>query len=708
MMKTFSDVYKELRRKNRNQYLLLFGCLFFSVLLISSYISMMRSPTVLTVLPEGGDSRKQVMMIFVLTAIGCMVFSLYAASLFFRQRSKETGIFLALGVQRGLLTRQILKEMCLLSVCSCLFGILISIPFTRAIWTLFRLLVVDTEEMKLLLEPQAFAFSMAFSLVVLVMLLATGVRSVRKINIIDIIHESHRSEPIHEVPRRYGPVGIGLLLLGGFMGYMAPVFFIDVLNWWPPEGLMAIFYLPALAGLYMILLHTVVNGWGRKKHQYKDLIASSQMKFQGRQTVRNLLIMSVLIAGAYFASFYVPMTGSTARYDERTADYVYTFRMDQSIPQEPEVRELADKYDVEITDWTDIPVIRLGVDGREEVTTDQAVGQTLEYRYLEVLVSERFLPESAYTELTGETLNLPQGTLAAVFNYEGRGGAEFAGDASLVTNTLTGEKMEVTSTIYLKNESLLGYYVMNEEDFISMGTGLTDEWKEMLCMFNVADGESSYEFAKALFYEIVDHSDSKVELSKTWDPVVKQRMDEQGEVYFADPEHLAEYGFAEIHYTERDSSAFRLFWKYMPKFRILDQMDRVKTMAVFLMLFVFISIVCFAAVFVIAFTRTMTIALSGKGIYEDLRRLGASGKYLYQTVRSQAKRVFVTPAVVGTSMIVLFYVMILYFNDGRISSAEVMGIGYCGLLVAAISGVYYGVYRMTLRKVCRALDIKVK
>lgn len=149
MMKTFSDVYKVLRRKNRNQYLLLFGCLFFSVLLISSYISMMRSPTVLTVLPEGGDSRKQVMMIFVLTAIGCMVFSLYAASLFFRQRSKETGIFLALGVQRGLLTRQILKEMCLLSVCSCIFGILVSIPFTRAIWTLFRLLVVDTEEMKL-------------------------------------------------------------------------------------------------------------------------------------------------------------------------------------------------------------------------------------------------------------------------------------------------------------------------------------------------------------------------------------------------------------------------------------------------------------------------------------------------------------------------------------------------------------------------------
>ena len=110
-MNTFSEVYKTLRRQNRKQYLLLFGCLFFSALLISSYISMMYSPTILTVLPEGGDSRKQVMMIFVLTAIGCMVFSLYAAGLFFRQRSKDTGIFLALGADRRLLAMQVLKEM---------------------------------------------------------------------------------------------------------------------------------------------------------------------------------------------------------------------------------------------------------------------------------------------------------------------------------------------------------------------------------------------------------------------------------------------------------------------------------------------------------------------------------------------------------------------------------------------------------------------
>jgi len=96
-MRHFSDAYAALRRKNRGQYALLAGCSFFSVLLITAYVCMMRSPTILSVLPEGGDSRKQVMMVFVLAVIGCAVFTAYAAGLFFRQKSRETGVFLALG-----------------------------------------------------------------------------------------------------------------------------------------------------------------------------------------------------------------------------------------------------------------------------------------------------------------------------------------------------------------------------------------------------------------------------------------------------------------------------------------------------------------------------------------------------------------------------------------------------------------------------------
>ena len=391
-MKTFTEVYAELRRGNRKQYALLAGCCFFSVLLITAYSCMMRAPTILSILPEGGDSRKQVMMIFVLAVIGCGVFTAYASGLFFRHKSREIGIFMALGASRRQIRGQLQKELGLISVATCAVGTILGAPLAWLVWQIFRLLVVDTEEMVLRFDPQAYLFSLAFSIFVIVMLYFMGSRFIRRTNIVDIVQESHKSEPIKDVPRWYGVVGIVLLLAGGFLGYMAPSFFILGLRWYPPEGLMSIFYLPALVGLYMILLHTVVNGWGGKKKQYKDLISTSMMKFQGRQTVRNMLVMTLLIAGAYFASFYTPMmgTGAMLGYDLRPVDYVYSWRDDQNVPGEAEVLAMAEGYGVTVTDITQVPMVRLAVDGYRNVEEETPVGIVWHEEYRETLASDLF------------------------------------------------------------------------------------------------------------------------------------------------------------------------------------------------------------------------------------------------------------------------------------------------------------------------------
>ena len=148
-MKQFSEVYSHLRRANKKQYALLAGCCFFSVLLITAYVCMMRSTTILNVLTEGGDSRKQVMMIFVLAVIGCGAFTTYAAGLFFRQKSRETGIFLALGAKRGQLKKELMRELALLALVSCGAGALLGGPLAWGLWQIFRVLVVDTEQMSL-------------------------------------------------------------------------------------------------------------------------------------------------------------------------------------------------------------------------------------------------------------------------------------------------------------------------------------------------------------------------------------------------------------------------------------------------------------------------------------------------------------------------------------------------------------------------------
>ena len=707
-MRHFSEVCALTRRKNKKQYALLAGCCFFSVLLITAYVCMMRAPTVLNVLPEGGDSRKQVMMIFALAVIGCAVFTVYAAGLFLRQKSREIGVFLALGASRAQVWGELGREIGALSLASCAAGAALGGPLAWLLWQFFRLCVVDTEEMRLVFDPRAYVWSLAFSVFVIAMTLLLGRRSVRRTDIIDIVQESHKSEPIRDVPRWYGPVGIVLLALGGFLGYMAPNFFVLVLRWYPPEGLTAVFFLPALAGLYMMLLHTVVNGWNGKKKLYRDLIATSQMRFQGRQTVRNMLVMTLLIAGAYFGSFYTPMigTGAMIGYDQRPVDYVYNFRADQDIPLEDEVRKMAEAHGVTVTDFSSAPMIRLAVDGDDHIEEEGPLGATWHEEYVEVMYSELFLSASGYEALTGERVDLKPGEICGVIDTEGSK-LGFDPDKRLVTNYLTEERLPVTSLEPLRYDSLFGRYVMNDADFARLSAGLPEAWRETQVCFNVEHCQETYGFAKALFNEIVDRSTVEAAQFKGWDPVVRDRRVARDGYYFLDREHLEESGFSVIDYAQRDSSAFRLDWQYMPQFRVLDKQDFVKTMAVFLILFVFVAVVCFSAVFVIAYTRCMTIALTGAKVYDDLRRLGASNAWLRRSVRGQVRRVFLVPALAGTGLIYAFYVMIMYFNGSPlgITPSEAAGLLMVLAVIAAVSALMYGVYRFTRRGVCRSLGI---
>ena len=706
-MIAFSQVYAALRRKNRGQYALLAGCSFFSVLLITAYACMMRAPTILSVLPEGGDSRKQVMMVFVLAVLGCAVFTTYAAGLFFRQKSRETGVFLALGASRKQLRRELGKELALISLGSCAAGAILGAPLAWSVWQMFRLFLVDSQEMALTFDPEAYLLSLAFAAYVVVMLFFMGGRSVRKTNIIDIVQESHISEPIREVKRWYGLLGIVLVVVGALAGYLMPSFFIRVLHWYAPTVVNAVFYLPALIGIYLMLLHTVVNGW-QKRHKYRDIIATSMMKFQGRQTVRNMLVMTLLIAGAYFAAFYAPMlsTNSAYSFESRPVDFEYHWRDDQDLPERAEVVALAEQYSVNITSWEEVDAATLGGDGYVQVEQDNgALGTTYTVEYQKVASGATFFSESAWNTLTGQNVDLAPGTCANVLDDEGGGSYLSGGDVTLITNMVTGESLSVTPAEPLRYTMLLGSYVLDDTDYAVITDGLTDLWRESWVFFNVAVVEDSYPFAKALFNEIVDRSGDEVMQLDAFDLVAKTLAEKAGAPYDFERETLTVLGFPAMNREDRDSTEFRNYWLYMPQFRVLDQNDFVTTMAVFLMLFIFIALICFAAVIVIAFTRCMTIALTNRRVYEDLRHLGAPNAYLFRSVKGQVSKVFLVPAIVGTAIISAFYVMIMYFNDNRFTPGEVAGMGTCAAVILALSLLLYGVYRFTRKSVCNSLAI---
>lgn len=697
---TMKDIEQKLRHANYKQAKLYFFCNFIALMIITAYALLLKSPTILTILPEGGDSRRQMYMIFALTLFGCVVFTIYAASLFFRKKTRQIGILMALGASKKALMPGVFREVLTLSSLSSLAGMLAGIPLIYLLWNSFQLLV-ESSEMTLHLDYTALLLSGLFILLVIVVSCITANFYLSRTNIIDVIQEEHRNEPVKQLGKWCGPLGLLLILIGAILGYSAPGFWINVFHRYP-SVLVNLFYAPVFIGLYLVMLHTVVHGWhSNKKNPYRNIISRSMMKFQGKQTVNNLLVSTVLIAGACFAIFYIPMlgTGQLVFISGWEFDYMYDYRLDQTVPSPTEIEEIAADHDLKLKDWKEIPYITLAQDGETQVEEEN---ESFHYEYKRLLAETKYVSESAFNQLTGQTLDVLPGTFRLITD-EGDNAAMYAKRSdSILTNMDTRQTLSVTYDGLAYFSMLTGivpYYVLDDNDYALIAQGLSSEWMGNAHFFN-ADGEDVYAFADKFFHTFVKSFGPECEYIAYYDRVSKIAANERGEVYWGDTDDMTK-----ISLSQPDSSDFRIYWAFMPKFRSLSMNDFMNTFAVYLMTFLFIFIVCVTTACVICYTRCQTIALNNRYIFDDLKRLGASPSFLNREVQVQCKRVFHTPAVVGMILMFLLYSMIMYANDGRISIPELAGMGACAVVLVLIMLLIYLIYRKTVTIMKRELDL---
>lgn len=710
-MKTMRDLEKKLRKLDYRQAKLYLFCNFISLTLITAYSIMMLSPTVLEVFPEGGDSRKQMQMIFVLAVVGCTAFTLYATALFFRKKSKQVGILMALGVSKRKLAPMLYREILVLSFLSSGFGILAGVPLVVILWNGFRLFLVDSEQMQLNMRAASLGIPLLFLVLVVGLACVTAKRYLARTDILDTIKEEHKNEPVKELGRWCGPAGIVILLAGAVGGYSAPILYLRIVQayatWW-----LNILYAPVFIGLYMILLHTVVYGWSfrgrgrrRKSSSLKsNLISCSMMKFQGKQTVNNMLVSTVLIAGACFAIFYVPMlsTGMASGLKDRPYDYLYHYRADQSGLSREEVEKLASEYGLSLKDWHGAEYVNLGMDGMKDVGGGQE-GDKIILEYREMLAEGKFFSESGFRELTGEKVTVEPGTYLAVTDDEEEKAHMLRGDCKVFTNMSTRETLQTSFAGWVHYNMLAvadkGYYVLNDGDYARIAEDAGAEWRGIIQAFNV-DGEDDYRFADRLLRLHVASMDESCNIANYYDRVYKIMENEEGLEYWADTDETFKKSFDLDRLGNTD---FRLYWEYMPKSTILEKTDFLRTFSVFLMMFLFIFLICVTAACVICYTRCQTIALNNRYVFEDLKKLGAPPAFLIKEIKRQCSTVIRTPALIGIVGMSILYVMIIYANDGRISMTEMKGLAVCGLVILGIALLLYVVYRTTVRSLVKEL-----
>ena len=690
-----NNIFRKLRKYNWKNYRLYIFCNFIAMMLITSYSSLMFSTTVLDVFPKGGDSRKQAFGIFGIVCIGCIMFTIYASSLFYRMKTKEMGILLALGASKRQIKRNIFNEVTILNLVASITGLIMGVPFTCILWHLFRLLLVNTEEMELTFQYSFIIVPIIFLVIILCTSYITAIPYLRKMNVIDVINTEHKNEMVHDVKKYYGIVGVLLVVIGCAVSYMLPSWYMDVIQAYPPEWL-SLSYILVFVGIYMILLSAVVNGLViSKKNKYSGMVARSMMKFHGKQTVNSMLVITLLIAGACFGSFYVPtmMASSDSSVDNRYFDYVYRYPADINMLGKQEIEKIAEPYNIKVVDFKNLDVNILGMDGQRQVEE----GKKFHYEYEKLCGEARAISSSDFKKLTGNEVNVKHGEYYGITNREKSGTYWINQEASIITNMTTMQELKVKWGGFAYLDDLSGsvsYYVLNDQDMEELSNGNTDEWKECLVSMKVQDDQ--YQFANEFYHKFVNCFPEDCAIGSFYDRVAKFAALNRGEKYWIDETE----DVPQLSLQNPDNPELKREWLYMPVIRIMDEVDYVKNYAVFLMMFIYIVIVCLVAALIIAYTRCITIALNNKYVFEDLKKLGASNQYLKKEIKRQSFKVYTIPSILGMSIMYLFFILILTMNEGyaRLSLAEISALKYCLIILVLIGLVINLTYQLTIKR----------
>ena len=690
---TRSKVLAKLRERNKGHYRMLAFCIFLSVLLIGAFALMYFGPTVQDFLPEGGDTRKMAVLLMGATAVGCAIFTLYASMLFFRYKSREYGIFLALGEKKRNLNRLLFRELSSLTGSASLAGLAVAVPVSWLIWKLFELFLVSTDEMVYRLGIRGFLVGAGFALVLTLLLGVAGYRFVRCTDIMKILRTRHQPEMVKKIPSWTLPAGIVMIPLGIILALGIPQMSVYLLGKSAPS-VTNLFYIPSVAGIYLVLLNIV--GGSRQKNRkrfYKNMVSVSLMRFSARSATRNMCVIVLLLFACLFAfSFGLTYfdSGSLGTM-ENTRGFAMHYPSGENRITKKEIFDMAEKYGVQIQGYAEDSAADLVISYN---TTDYTEDGSYVAVDLDDAKTALFLAEETWQKLTGREAEVECGTYRTVITPGYKENIwEHVDGLYRAANPDTGTEKELAfaGTLEDGNLPLMSdpyVYVIDNRDYRELTEGISGTWTEQIVMFDVDDLEGSYPFAKTLYAMYIEGASEETFVMTLYDRWEEERAQEAGE----------EYAYSGLLDVTPDNTQLFNEWKYVPDFRIVYSQDILQSISVYVMLCLYIFIITLATATVMTYVRGISVASDNREVFLSLKKLGADASYRKWVLKSQLAKIFTYPGVLGCAVGMIFVLAQNWINDRRYSASEMKNFGILGVVCVLVLLFFYAIYRKVKKK----------
>jgi len=692
---TMLNLFTKLKKYNKGNYRQFSFCYALSVILVSTLTLFMLSPFVQSRLPIGGDSRKMLYMVYAVAVLGCVLFIIYATGLFLRFKSREVGIFMALGTPKRVLAKTLTKEIVLLILKLGIAGIIIGGVIAFVFGKVYEGFVQSATGDSFSLPLTGFIGSFLFVTITVCIVMGMAVRFLKRANLIEILNEERRTEPIKKnVDTKYLVWGIILIAVGLLGGLIIP-YIVSTMLKRSLSGFPYIFYVLVFIGLYRVMVYSIaVHKKGRHPQKYyKNLISFGMMKFQGISVVRNMLIVTLLIAGSLFAIFFsatnlIQGLGSAA---SEANDISYRYLGDAEKLTQEQVEKLAEDYQVGIDNYREAEFLRLLGSGVSRENYDKSGKLIEEYRKQDYI--KNFISADEFERVTGIAVNVQPG----MYQYISREGNNenywfLPDDLDLVQNPDSGLQkplsyagtVEYSSFFYHYGQDGNANYILNDEDYAELEKGLSDEMHMTHILFDLSDTGNTYGFSKDLYARYCNSVSDSMKKMSAYDEY-REATD-------------SEYSYSEPVEIEPERLGMEIDWKYAPVFVPIQEKSFVQSYATLLLIFIFVAIVCLVSAGVIGYTRSITVAIKSKSVLMDVKKLGADRTYLNRVLKEQVKKVYVLPTIVAVVLMFVYYTLTLWQNDGTITLNEYPMIAVNVLTCLAVCIYQYVLYRYSLKK----------
>lgn len=702
---TLRVLWGKLRKNNKKDYRQFQFCIVFAMMLVSSYLMMMFSPLVQNSLPDGGDTGKQAYMVFALAVAGCTVFVWYTARLFLRYKSREIGIFLALGAEKGMLSRALFLEMAKMIAVYSLEGIVSGAFLSLIVGQVMAYITAKVNETRFAFTIVGIGTSVLYGIVILMLVLLLVKRAMKRTNIMDVINEQRKQEMIQKmVTKRYLLVGMAFIIVGILGGYfLGPV--VLKLTGVLPGAWTNGFYVLAVIGVYQVMVYSIsCHERGRNPQKYyNNLLNYGMMKFQGASVVKNMLVIVLLIVGGLYAIYYIPQQMFTA-YEQEQAyedEYSYRYLNDANELTKEQLMELAKKHGIKIRDYREGAFIRVIGDGIERDMDDK--GKLLEEHY-DNYAEYDCTSASEYERLTGISLKIPRGGYYLIQPENGGENTWYKfDDMTMLHAEHSGENIamkylgntEYSALVITPNNGLSfgSRFVLNDQDYEVLEAELPIERTETQVLFNTSDGEGELAFAAELYKEYALGMSQGMNVMEYYN---SQEAIRKGADY-AD--------MCEDAIVNPDVPAKETDWQFVPIMMPLRNQQTILGNAIRFMLFIYVAVICFAAVGIIGYTRSQSVGISNAQVFEDIKKLGADKRYRRELMKKQIGKIYVLPTCVGAAVTVIYQFIILWGNDGAILPHEVKTMVLAVGAAVLVMLYQYVMYRKSVKQVGEMLKL---